>query len=604
VKQKQKGSPLEEWAELTQAAQSGDPAAFSELFLKLNAPILNYVYRIVGDRATAEDLTQDAFIRAHSQIEMLGPPWDFKSWIYRIAGNLALDHLRREKRFVEEEPEEIMSKSNLVRPAENKVEQHQRQQEIWSTLECLPSSYRQALILKEYNDLSYEEIGLAMECNYSSARQLVHRARSRFREEHHLQRVSISGDTQCATMIKLLGIDPDSTISPAKQRTIRKHVKSCEICQAEREDTRKVAAFMAFLPPLVPSREWISSVIDQIQAAAAPPSPPQPPSRPGQPPQMQTPAQAGGSSNASGLASSQASLMAGSSAASKAIPTLTSLLAGAAAGLAILVAGFFLTQTAWAQEKISAFLVPQPPIQAAVDPITAATGTFTPTALPSSTSTPTATATSTSTPVEAVIILETDTPTATATLGPPIFIPSENANCRKGPDTIFEVVGFLFEGESISIKGKNSANTWWYLDHPTTSANCWTWMGLGTAEGDLSNVPIIASPPTPTPIDTQAPVVEISHWPSEKGHPTDLDEITFTAFAEDNFGIARIEIWIQPTTARPALLVATCKSTNSCIYNGGPYSAGTLTYHAVAKDHAGNTSHSTSNTVYISYTVR
>jgi len=75
-------SPLAD-GDLVRQAQRGDRDAFAELFTRYEGRIFGYVYRMVGDRAWAEDLTQEAFIRAHQHLGRLGPPYDFKSWLYR-----------------------------------------------------------------------------------------------------------------------------------------------------------------------------------------------------------------------------------------------------------------------------------------------------------------------------------------------------------------------------------------------------------------------------------------------------------------------------------------------------------------------------------------
>jgi hypothetical protein len=62
-------------------AQAGDEQAFADLFESLHPAVLNYAYQILGDGPSAEDATQDAFVVAHQRLGMLGPPYDFKSWV-------------------------------------------------------------------------------------------------------------------------------------------------------------------------------------------------------------------------------------------------------------------------------------------------------------------------------------------------------------------------------------------------------------------------------------------------------------------------------------------------------------------------------------------
>ncbi|TFH36540.1 MAG: RNA polymerase sigma factor, partial [Anaerolineales bacterium] len=187
-----------DWAELVHRAQAGDGDAFTELFQQLHSPVLNYIYRTVGDRQVAEDVTQDAFIRAHQRIGQLGPPFDFKSWVFRIASNLAIDSLRQSKRFVDlDEPMEPLGPMTTKRPAERRVQQDQARKSVQDTLALMPTAYRQAIVLRELNGLGYQEVATTLECSYDYARQLVHRARLNFRELHGMRLLATSGAVQC-----------------------------------------------------------------------------------------------------------------------------------------------------------------------------------------------------------------------------------------------------------------------------------------------------------------------------------------------------------------------------------------------------------------------
>jgi RNA polymerase sigma-70 factor (ECF subfamily) len=163
--------PEEDIVTVVRRAQAGDKDAFADLFHQLHQPILNYVYRTVGDRQAAEDITQDAFIRSHERIGQLGPPWDFKSWIYRIASNLALDYLRKGRRFVDvEDPEDLRTSPTTRRPAERQVQSEEVKRSVHESILMMPTTYRQALLLREINGLSYQETASAMECSYDNAR--------------------------------------------------------------------------------------------------------------------------------------------------------------------------------------------------------------------------------------------------------------------------------------------------------------------------------------------------------------------------------------------------------------------------------------------------
>ncbi len=100
---------------------------------------------------------------------------------------------------------------------------------------------------------------------------------------------------------------------------------------------------------------------------------------------------------------------------------------------------------------------------------------------------------------------EAGLPPSTATLGPPMFTADKNSFCRKGPSTVYEDRTSIDAGNAVKILGKSGPGweDWWYVE--VSGSKCWVWSGLGTTSGDLSNLPIIQAPPTPTPTNT--PVV-------------------------------------------------------------------------------------------------
>ena len=95
----------------------------------------------------------------------------------------------------------------------------------------------------------------------------------------------------------------------------------------------------------------------------------------------------------------------------------------------------------------------------------------------------------------------TPTVTPTPTLGPAVGVARQNANCRLGPSTAYEVVGFLLEGQQALIQGRNSEGTWWYLELPD-GRHCWVSASTVDALGDLPSVPVVKPPPSPTPTET------------------------------------------------------------------------------------------------------
>ena len=160
---------------LVERARAGDQAAFARLFEQYHAPILNYLHRMVSDRALAEDLTQDTFIKAHNALPRTKPDLAFKAWLYRIATNTAISHLRRGKIIKwlpfltdRETPDEHIEKSVA------------RKMDISEALSQIPQHYATALLLRHYQGLSLAETAAALDVTENAAKLRLFRARKAF----------------------------------------------------------------------------------------------------------------------------------------------------------------------------------------------------------------------------------------------------------------------------------------------------------------------------------------------------------------------------------------------------------------------------------------
>jgi RNA polymerase sigma-70 factor (ECF subfamily) len=160
---------------LVERARAGDQAAFARLFEQYHAPILNYLHRMVSDRALAEDLTQDTFIKAYNALPRTQPDLAFKAWLYRIATNTAISHLRRGKIIKwlpfltdRETPDEHIEKSVT------------RKMDISEALSKLPQHYATALLLRHYQGLSLAETAAALDVTENAAKLRLFRARKAF----------------------------------------------------------------------------------------------------------------------------------------------------------------------------------------------------------------------------------------------------------------------------------------------------------------------------------------------------------------------------------------------------------------------------------------
>ena len=174
--------------ELVLTAVSGREAAFEELVRRYQRPIASYVYRMVGDYDAALDLTQEVFIKVYNSLARYRSEFKFSTWIYKIAHNTAIDHLRRHT--VRDQimtsggdgtRSEIAIESRRLTP-EQESEREERRSEIESVVQSLPAAYRDLIVLRHSHDLSYDEIAEVTGLPLGTVKNRLFRAREAMRD--------------------------------------------------------------------------------------------------------------------------------------------------------------------------------------------------------------------------------------------------------------------------------------------------------------------------------------------------------------------------------------------------------------------------------------
>jgi RNA polymerase sigma-70 factor, ECF subfamily len=176
-------------SELVVSAIAGREDSFEELVRRYQRPISAYVYRMVGDYDAALDLTQEVFIKIYGSLVRYRPEFKFSTWIYKIAHNAAIDHLRRfssrEQGLmseVEGEQRELRIESRRPTP-EQESERAERRAEIEAVVEQLPGTYKELIILRHSHDLSYDEIAEVTGLPLGTVKNRLFRAREVMRQE-------------------------------------------------------------------------------------------------------------------------------------------------------------------------------------------------------------------------------------------------------------------------------------------------------------------------------------------------------------------------------------------------------------------------------------
>ena len=174
-------------SELVSKAQNGDRNAFSELVHTHSQGVLNVVYRMCGNGDLAEDAAQEAFIQAWLRLSSYKVKASFRSWLYRIAVNTAIDMLRKEKRILPNTIEDLNLSDSRPGP-EAMLASSERTELIREAVLTLPNASRAVLILREYEGLSYQEIAESLEIPMGTVMSRLSYARKLLKEklETHL----------------------------------------------------------------------------------------------------------------------------------------------------------------------------------------------------------------------------------------------------------------------------------------------------------------------------------------------------------------------------------------------------------------------------------
>jgi RNA polymerase sigma-70 factor (ECF subfamily) len=162
-------------------AKQGDREAFRELVERHSRHIFRLAWRLTGNESDAEDVVQDTFLKAWSQLPRFEGRAEFSSWLHRIAANCAMDLLRARKR----RPEAALSEEEIYAAPEpgqeRRLESAQVSRTIAASLEGMSAMERTAFVLRHFEGRSIEEIGSALGVREEAAKQSVFRAVQKIR---------------------------------------------------------------------------------------------------------------------------------------------------------------------------------------------------------------------------------------------------------------------------------------------------------------------------------------------------------------------------------------------------------------------------------------
>lgn len=167
-------------------ARRGDKSAFGQLIEAYQGPVFNLAYRMLGNRGEAEEAAQEAFIRAYTRLDTYDPSRKFSTWMLSITSNYCVDLLRKRRALLLSLDQSLPPHPALMSDRDDNPEvqaaDSEREAMVQALLEHLPEDYRQAVVLRYWYDLSYEEIADVMETSVSAIKSRLFRARRQLAE--------------------------------------------------------------------------------------------------------------------------------------------------------------------------------------------------------------------------------------------------------------------------------------------------------------------------------------------------------------------------------------------------------------------------------------
>jgi RNA polymerase sigma-70 factor, ECF subfamily len=175
-------------------AQDGAETAFRELVRRYQRPVFSLIYRMVRDREMAEDLAQETFIKVLNAIDSYRPEHKFSSWIFKIANNAAIDHLRRrdpdllslngapDAVSAERQEATALQVRDVGESPLDELEARELGSHIETAISRLRPEYRACIMLRHVEGRAYEEIAAILDLPLGTVKTYIHRARAELRD--------------------------------------------------------------------------------------------------------------------------------------------------------------------------------------------------------------------------------------------------------------------------------------------------------------------------------------------------------------------------------------------------------------------------------------
>jgi RNA polymerase sigma factor (sigma-70 family) len=262
-------------AALVELARSGDQSAFADLYERYFDRVYDFLARMVRDPSEAADLTQDTFLRAMNSLGSLTKGGSFKSWLFTIARNTALNRLERASRTQplegrndagEEQSYDVVDPDRFGNP-EEAAEASGLASVVWEAAAALDPRYRSVLMLHVREGLDSAEIADVMGVTRNNASVLVNRMKAALGSAVGALALFRNGRRECAELDAVIARLQIGELTPDGRRAIERHAGSCEVCQEQRRKLASPFAILAGMGLVTPAAGVKAAIFGRLEGA-------------------------------------------------------------------------------------------------------------------------------------------------------------------------------------------------------------------------------------------------------------------------------------------------------------------------------------------------